>query len=337
MHPRSSPRHRAPAPATFGPLVAVAAAAAFAGPAAAVTTNPIWPGLPLDIRARASCMHVSSTNLLIDDQQVQAACDGVVIGQSRSGTTILPGTSHARARLDDGTLAIEVVSRSVSAGDDSARVGGMAHAYLYDTLTVEGNFTGTRMVQLRLDVDGRFPTSVPAARWTPSRVSAALSTFESGSSPVAYGTLGIGVANDGTAYIESTESFGTMTVVANTAYIFDPQDVRVSFTYTFTATPTDRSFTFRAQLSGWGGIDFQQGVDPGTVAEGRIDFGNTARLSLVMPSDVTVTSASGVFLTPVPEPPAALLLVAGVAVLALRRRGRGPAAARAASREARAT
>lgn len=56
-----------------------------------------------------------------------------------------------------------------------------------------------------------------------------------------------------------------------------------------------------------------------------LDFINTATLSVALPAGVAMQSASGLFLTPVPEPATAWLALAGLAVLAARRAAPGNA------------
>jgi hypothetical protein len=66
-------------------------------------------------------------------------------------------------------------------------------------------------------------------------------------------------------------------------------------TYLFPATPTNRTFSFLGRISLSSAMGFVTGLD-GVAAEAVIDFGNTGQVSLVVPDDVTVSSASGRFL-----------------------------------------
>ena len=71
---------------------------------------------------------------------------------------------------------------------------------------------------------------------------------------------------------------------------------------------TQTGFNFTGTLTVTNGevvpIQFLQVVDCG---DGTIcDYSNTAQMSLILPSDVTYTSASGVFLTQSPVPPSAV-------------------------------
>ena len=63
----------------------------------------------------------------------------------------------------------------------------------------------------------------------------------------------------------------------------------------------------------------------GTAAEANIDFGSTAQFSLIVPDGITVSSASGVFLSAVPEPRAWWLMVVGLICLVAGPRNRGVA------------
>ena len=79
------------------------------------------------------------------------------------------------------------------------------------------------------------------------------------------------------------------------------------------ATTSNRTFSFLGRLfviSGGGG-----GGPIGTIVEGTVDFGNTGRFSLIVPSDVTITSASGQFLTAVPLPAALWMFGAALALM----------------------
>ena len=125
---------------------------------------------------------------------------------------------------------------------------------------------------------------------------------------------------DNTAYVRDEEritdarsSVQVGALDAIDAISFDLQE-------SFEVSAADPSFSFIAGLQAWALTDSE------TLS---VNFGHTAQMYVMAPEDITLSSASGVFLTevpvtPVPEPGTWLQMLAGFGLLArLARRGFG--------------
>lgn len=284
----------------------------------AATLNPIDPALPLYLQASASCKSDDVTNLLTATGMAYAACAGIVSVQDPgSPQTVVSSNSDAVANLNSGSLKLKTVSRSFTDGTLYMGAAAFAQADLYDTLTVNGTWTGVRLVELRLEVDGSFMSNAPRPVWQNTEVEGSLLIFRGSDVPAAYGGLTIGMSRSGIPLVASrSEDRDQMTVTTNAATTgsFDPANVGFSFSYLFPATTADRTFTFWSRMR----LRPAVAVDTGLLgtSETTIDFGNTAQFTLVVPPDVSVSSASGQFLTPVPEPAAWWLWAQGLGLLA---------------------
>ena len=295
-------------------------------PASALTFNPINSALPLTIHARASCLggfitlpdNQAHTTVNTVDRATTASCaDGVL---AQGSTSSISSSDTVTADLATGTLKAVVTARGVNLGPgvDSPGAGAFADGYLYDTLTVNGNWTGTKIVELRLAVDGAFITNASVQNWQGTNVSSSLLLLTQAGTLLGNAGLIITQGNNGTPFITASgANVATLTTNAvNT--VFDPNNVQFTLSFLFPATTSNRTFSFLGRLfviSGGGG-----GGPIGTIVEGTVDFGNTGRFSLIVPSDVTITSASGQFLTAVPLPSAWWMLGGAMTLVTQRKR-----------------
>ncbi len=90
-------------------------------------------------------------------------------------------------------------------------------------------------------------------------------------------------------------------------------------------SPTDFEATQTFQITGTSAtLPLYVGLDIWSMTGNTADYSNTAGVTLSLPSNVTITSASGEFLSvATPEPSPAWLLVSGLALVALARRAYG--------------
>jgi hypothetical protein len=308
-----------------------------AGPAAALDFNPI-DFLPLTIHARTSCLDgtvsypqgVFEGDLFHSDGETRASCHGAVVQNNTATQSGVMATCDAAADLEAGTLKVVAVGRSFVDDVQRLRAGASASAYLYDTLTVEGSWEGVRNVELQLAVDGAFLVSLSnelADDLQSSRVQGRLELLSESNAQLEIADLVILKSNGGAPFVFDAVASGGAAWETNAVdEEFDPADVRFTLSAVFPATPVNRTFSFLAWLKVSSSMGY---TGPSTTsAEGIADFGDTARLSLIAPADVTVTSSSGRFLT-APAPSASCLGSAALGTLA------GLASRRARSRRAR--
>ena len=280
-------------------ILSILLTGAIAAPAAALTYNPIDPALPLTTHVRATCLDgpVTAVMLKTDDDPRFATCSGAVIAEDPIYLTYLPSSGNAEADLREGTFKSVAIGRSYSDTTTNLRANMVTDQFLYDTLTVNGDWTGTRNIELRLVVDGSASSNAITPNWMQSSIQGSLVGY-AGSSPDPFGLthLIIAVGNNGEPFITSSEATGGASFTTNAAgHIFDPDDMQFTLSLVFPATTANRSFTFLARLRLGSGMGFGTGI-LGT-SEGVIDFGNSGHFSLVVPDDVTVSSASGEFLS----------------------------------------
>ena len=204
-------------------------------------------------------------------------------------------------------------SQALWFGTEAIRVGGLAAARVYDTLTFAG-LSGPMPVTMHMTVDGSFFTTDPNPNTQGTELVGTLLVLGTGGSGIR-----IVQGNSGQAFVFSKE--GAVTTNADPAsLIFDSADVRFVLVSTFVVSPGAPSATFIALLRAASGLGFT--APSLTVKEGIVDFGHTAQFSLDVPDGINWSSASGVFLTgvaaPVPEPGAAWLLLTALVPLAAR-------------------
>ena len=241
------------------------------------------------------------------------------------------GTSETSADLRTGSLHSHSIAEAYHSGPYDLAAGASSRASLFDTITIGGGYSGT--VEVRMDVSGAFlldaPDPVTVGTVPNPGVSAVLSIYNGatdlGSAGVfvnqydnvlnAYGFL---VRLEDSSHTTSGGSFGSNADSISGEFA-DPGDVRFVLTSTFTVTPATPTFTLSAQLYthtafGKGNLQGDQ------VLVSEVDFSKSAHLSLDLPEGVPWTSASGVFLTSVPEPGTGGALLAAAATLWLGRR-----------------
>ena len=272
--------------------------------AAALTVNPINSSLPLSIHVRARCENgtisypgnVGNITDSFADMPVAASCSGAVTQANPATLSSVFGTNTAAGALGAGTLGVVAIGRSYSDATQSLHAGSGSTAFLYDTLTVNGSWTGVRNVELRLTFHGRLTTlNAPTQNWISSNISSGLLLITDAGTLLGSTGLFITVGNNGVPFITSSAVSAGTTLTTNAVNtVFDPNDIQFTMTYVFGATTSNRRFSFMGRIDGASGF-VGSGV-PGAIAAGAVDFANGGQFSLIVPSDVTVTSASGQFL-----------------------------------------
>jgi hypothetical protein len=198
------------------PLIVVALLAS--PPALALTTNPIDPSLPLDVHARASCLdgavsypdNVGNTMLVIDDDGELAICLGVVSQEDPATLTHLTGNASGRVDLEAGALKLSAIGRSYRDAQNALRVGAGGEVKLYDTLTVNGNWTGTRIIELRLTVHGSLTSNATSPNWQSSSVSSQLITLSEAGFVLGNAGVFVTQGNNGVPFITSSAGVGAI-------------------------------------------------------------------------------------------------------------------------------
>jgi hypothetical protein len=277
----------------------------FAAPVAALAqANPVFPGQPITTHAFTECLGTTqygdAFSTCADSQVVE---NPLTLGH-------VAGTGTATADLHSGQLKAVATSQALS-GSDAVRAGGLAVSELYDTLTIHGPLTGAVPITMHMSLDGSFFTTDatnPNTQSTDVRASLVnVAIVGSGS--------GVDITQDNAGDVYLADQLGSFTSNLNPVTgRFDPKNTRVDLSATFFVSPSSPSFTFLARLFVTSALGFTD--PPGTVKQARVDFGDTAHLSIDLPDGYSFTSSSGVFLTdvaaPVPEPGTEWLLLAGL-------------------------
>ena len=276
----------------------------------ALTENPVDPSLPLTIHAFTTCNFVTPVN-----RNELASCLAQRSVENPTTLHSVTGTGAATADLRSGTLKSRVEAQAYKFATNDLKANGGANAMLYDTITIGGGFSG--FVQMRMEVSGAFRINDPNAAVSDPFVGAILqgldgngNLFSSAAVQAHQYTSGGGV------FLTPPTVFGDVDIETNADHLnnfHDPADVRFAIEMNIPVTPSTPSFTFIAGLDTASGFGFILPEDETKVSE--LDFGNTARLSLIVPDGVHWTSASRVFL--VPEPGTYVLVVTGLLLLFL--------------------
>jgi len=268
----------------------------------------------------ASTTCVAAANGVLGVVGNDSACD--VGGTVQDAQLDVAGAnSSARASMSAGQLRVTADSEAVVTPTGTLRAGSFAEAMLADTLTAHGALSAPVTIVLGMHVDGGFLSF--AAQSQDTHVVAYLRDDTPDSSVHFSGAgLTIRLRFDNTAYVRPEEvitdarsSVQVGALDAIDALSFDLQE-------SFVVSAADPSFSFRAAL---------EAAALTNSLSLSANFGHTAQLYVMVPEGVTLSSASGVFLTevpvtPVPEPGTWMQMLAGVGLLArLMRRGAGAA------------
>jgi PEP-CTERM motif len=237
-------------------------------------------------------------------------------------------SSSASASLRAGQMHATANAQALVTQAGVLKAGSFGQTFLADTLTASGTLSGPTTIVLGMHVDGGFAHSF-YARSQGTDVMAYLRDDTPDSNLHFNGaaiTIALGSENE--AYVANLvqPSSGSVQVGALDAIDAIGFDLQVAFV----VTAANPSFSFRALLQ----TDALLAIDP--LAPYPLDtqtisanFGDTAQLYVMAPEGITLSSASGVFLTavpviPVPEPGTWLQMLAGLGLLArLARRGFG--------------
>jgi len=217
------------------------------------------------------------------------------------------------ANLADGTVRVKMNTTPLAPYQSSpiAIAGGS----ITDDLTVVGPGTAPVTITLTMDIDALLPMNV--AMGPSSYESLIYHASLSGVGPVAreirvYRSKGVdenGVVTQNDIICQG--DCGLLNQPLSLAGVIDGKLVVQG------EVLPNNHFTF------WAAVDLQTFSYPiGLYAE--IDASQTARMSYSLPDGYTLTSASGVFLTAVPEPSTALLVLAGGLWLVWRARAAAP-------------
>lgn len=241
------------------------------------------------------------------------------------------GGASAIANLRTGTLRSRSVAQAYQFGTYDLATSAGSIASLEDTITIGGGYSGA--VQVRMEVSGAFlqnESNLPmGGTVAPPGLGAYLTAFDgaadlgtAGAFVNHYNNFSLPSGFDVRLEFPSTTAGGGITSNADpTSGIFsDPADVRLVLTASFFVTPSNPTFTVFARLGTHTAFSrFLPLADQLRVSD--VDFGNSAHLALVLPEGVPWTSASGVFLSAVPEPGiGSLLALAALGLWARRAR-----------------
>jgi PEP-CTERM motif len=225
--------------------------------------------------------------------------------------------SSASASMSAGQMRVTADSEALVTPTGTLQAGGFAEAFLADTLTASGTLSGPVTIVLGMHVDGGFFPSF-SARSENTYVLAALRD-DTPDSNVHFSGAGLTIRLsdvDNTAYVRDEEritdarsSVQVGALDAIDAISFDLQE-------SFVVSAADPSFSFRAALEAWAETNTTS-----PEASLSANFGHTAQLYVMAPEGITLSSASGVFLTappvsPVPEPGTWVQMLAGLGLLA---------------------
>jgi hypothetical protein len=304
----------------------VFACLAVSGAVHAALINPFDPSLSATDYAFASCNFVTEKT-----GSASASCTDAQSVENPVTLTQVQGSNTSSADLQTGTLRSVSNAQAYRFGEDNLRANAGGFAQLYDTLTFEGGFTGD--VELQMTVTGSMLGSAVSPLGGQSVAS--LYAFDDTGGQRGELSVWIDQFTSGGAFISNEFSFGPLltSIVSNAdaGQNFDPADIEVTISMIFAVTADNPTFTFGARLATSALLGPFIGISD-QLQTNAVDFGNTAHLSLIVPTGVFWSSSSGAFLvpetppdpdptpgaepSPVPEPSTVALLAAGLAMLA---------------------
>lgn len=288
--------------------------------ASALTLNPMSGSLPLSDHAGAYCPTMTD---------FVGGGDFASCALSRSAEdpvtlTYVLGSGEATSDLRQGTLRSRSTGQGYLFNQTRLSADGFSTAGLYDTIT----FVGSGIVELRMTVQGSMVMTDPTG-YAVNRATGNLNTLTDSGDVISQ--LWVRVDQEGQNGVPllypdpaAVTGLGVITTNANSSGVFDPNDVRFELSTFVEVSPSSPTFSFFARLGTNAG--FRPSRDFDHLFQSDVDFGNTAQLELIVPQGVSWTSASGVFLAPVPAPATLALLATALGALCPRvrpRRDRG--------------
>lgn len=261
--------------------------------------------------------------LLPTDRDARAEAQAVINGGGLSQTHTAPVFAQASGGLHDGDFDIEAQSyANLATGSMGLKVAatpyvpvlggpvGHAEAWLWDTLKVTGPGNALVPVTFTLQFDALLY----------------FGSLQASQGGILHLTAYFGFGGVNEDMVEVERALAKDETGAVTTDTIDCWGNCNSFNQPLTtAGVVDTTLQFTALLSQDVNLPFQAYVN-GSVytsidAVGVIDALNTAQLSVALPAEYSLSSASGVFLTsPVPEPAPWMLMLLGAAAWLHRRR-----------------
>ena len=241
---------------------------------------------------------------------ITAECggNGTTLTDTSSTTTSVSCLNSAKVLGGDrSTASVDLGTHSLTALADAKSVS-YGSAYINETVTIQGAWTGQTRVELTLFLTGGF-SGVGSTQQAAS-----------GSLSVASGPQGVAsYYYDGTNYTLTPSGLNNNGSFAVTDYSSAASDIQTAVTVAFDVDSSSPSFNLMANLVAWAWGDGSNSM--------RSDFSNTGRIFVDLASGLSAMTDSG-FLIPladngpptgsIPEPAALLLMAAPLLWLARR-------------------
>lgn len=241
---------------------------------------------------------------------ITAECggNGTTLTDTSSTTTSVSCLNSAKVLGGDrSTASVDLGTHSLTALADAKSVS-YGSAYINETVTIQGAWTGQTRVELTLFLTGGF-SGVGSTQQAAS-----------GSLSVASGPQGVAsYYYDGTNYTLTPSGLNNNGSFAVTDHSSAASDIQTAVTVAFDVDSSSPSFNLMANLVAWAWGDGSNSM--------RSDFSNTGRIFVDLASGLSAMTDSG-FLIPladngpptgsIPEPAALLLMAAPLLWLARR-------------------